>query len=200
MKRIFNKIYSAYKIQKDKYNLKRIKGPIKLVVGSGSIFEEGWIPTDINILNLLNPKQWSNYFSVASIDSILAEHVWEHLTEEDGIIAARTCYKYLKVDGYLRVAVPDGFHPNNDYINYVKPQGYGSGADDHKVLFNYQTFKRIFETAGFKINLYEYFDENGEFHFNEWKAEDGKIYRSKRFDERNIDALNYTSIILDAVK
>ena len=51
------------------------------------------------------------------------------------------------------------------------------------------------------IDLLEYFDEKGEFHYKEWSPHDGMIYRSKRFDERNQnDLFNYTSLILDAKK
>lgn len=183
-----------------KNKLRNLEGPIKLVVGSGGLFENGWIPTDIETLNLLKPKKWSKYLKKNTVSCIIAEHVWEHLTEAEGIIAARTCYDYLKKGGYLRVAVPDGYHTNIEYINYVKPGGNGAGAEDHKILYNYKSFRNIFESAGFKINLLEYFDENGLFHFVEWDPTDGKILRSKRFDERNADSLSYTSLILDAVK
>jgi predicted SAM-dependent methyltransferase len=81
----------------------------------------------------------------------------------------------------------------------VKINGSGCGAKDHKVLYTYKSLKRLFETAGFKVTLQECFDDAGEFHQTDWSPADGKIRRSKRFDERNKDgALNYTSIILDA--
>ena len=58
-----------------------------------------------------------------------------------------------------------------------------------------------FEKEGFKVNLLEYFDQEGKFHFLEWDPAEGNIIRSKRFDERNQDGnLRYTSIILDAYK
>jgi hypothetical protein len=72
---------------------------------------------------------------------------------------------------------------------------------DKQVLYTYSTFKSIFEVVGFSVVLYEYFDERGTFHYNEWDPEDGKINRSKRFDERNNGGeLKYTSIIMDAKK
>ena len=55
------------------------------------------------------------YFNEGSIDAILAEHVWEHLAEEEGLAAAKCCYRYLRPGGYLRVAVPDGFHPDANF-------------------------------------------------------------------------------------
>ena len=174
---------------------------LRIVVGSSGVFEKGWIPTDVSTLNLLKPKKWRLFLKENSIDIILAEHVWEHLTVEEGMQAASTCYTFLKKGGWVRAAVPDGFHPRQEYIEYVKPGGTGAGADDHKVLYNYKTFAKAFEQAGFTVQLLEYFDEKGNFCFKEWNKDDGMIHRSTRFDERNnIDPHKYTSIVLDARK
>ena len=174
---------------------------LKLVVGAERVFDGGWIPTDIEYLNFLNKCHWKRYFKKNSIDAILAEHVWEHLTIEDGLMAAKQCFQYLKPGGYLRVAVPDGYHPDPEYIEWIKPGGVGSYSYDHQVLYNYKTFRDVFEKAGFKVNLLEYFDQEGKFHFIEWDPLEGTIHRSRRFDDRNKDGnLRYTSIILDAYK
>lgn len=175
--------------------------PIRIIVGSGAVEQADWIATDIDPLNLLKPETWGKYFSNLSIDAILAENVWEKLTKEEGMIAANNCYQYLKEGGYLRVAVPDGFNPSKTYIEWVKPGGKGKGARNHKMLYNYRELKEVFEKVGFEVTLLEFFDERGNFHERPWNDYDGKINRSKRFDERNQDGqLNYTSIILDAKK
>jgi predicted SAM-dependent methyltransferase len=58
---------------------------------------------------------------------------------------------------------------------------------------------RTMSEAGMRVELLEYFDENGRFVFNPWNASHGMIQRSYRYDERNHDGkLNYTSLILDA--
>lgn len=177
------------------------KTPLKIVVGASGIFQEGWVGTDKDNLNLLKKSDWKKLFKLNSIEAILAEHVWEHLSIEEGKLALSNCYKYLKKGGRFRVAVPDGFHPDPDYIDYVKPGGHGAGADDHKVLYNYRLLKSAFEETGFKVNLLEYFDEEGNFHCINWNTEDGMIRRSKRFDERNKNGkLNYTSLIMDGIK
>ena len=197
------KILILYKAIKGYARLKRKvrQPPIRIVIGSSGVFEDEWIATDIEYLNLLNSKHWRRYFKNNSIDAILAEHVWEHLTFDDGLIAAKQCFQYLKSGGYLRVAVPDGFHPDPDYIELVKVGGKGLGSDDHKKLYNHKTLKNLFETAGYEVRLLEYFDNRGNFNFFNWDASAGKIIRSKRFDERNINGkLKYTSIILDAYK
>ena len=125
----------------------------------------------------------------------------EHLADNKIKKANVNCYKFLKKGGKLRLAVPDGYFPDKDYIEWVRPGGTGSGADDHKTLFNYQIMQKYLEEAGFKVFLLEYWDENGKFHFNEWNTDDGKIMRSSRFDNRNKNGeLKYTSLIVDAIK
>ncbi len=175
--------------------------PLKIVIGSSGKFEEGWIRSEKQFLDLLDESTWKRYFKENEIDCLLAEHVWEHLTIEEGKKAASICYKYLKKDGWLRLAVPDGYHDNQKYLELVKPGGHGMGAEDHKVLYNYQTLSSVFQEAGFRVDRLEYFDENKIFHFNEWTKDRGYIRRSIRYDFRNSNGLTrYTSIILDAVK
>lgn len=131
--------------------------PLKrIIVGAATTQFEGWIPTNKEILNLLVGNDWADYFEPNSLDAILAEHVWEHLTQDEAVVAVSNCYKYLESDGYLRIAVPDGFHSDPDYIAQVKPGGYGSGADDHKVLYNYRTLSSLLENAGYKVRLLEW--------------------------------------------
>jgi predicted SAM-dependent methyltransferase len=200
----FGYLISQVRFLKGHCRLKRLgrtASPLRMVVGSGGVFDESWIPTDIEYLNLLDKRHWGKYFYENSIDAILAEHVWEHLTLDEGLVAAQHCYQYLKPGGYLRVAVPDGFHPSPEYIEWVKVGGVGPGSDDHKVLYNHETFSRLFEKAGFRAELLEYFDAEGNFHCADWNPAAGKIHRSARFDERNKDGgLRYTSLVLDVHK
>lgn len=177
------------------------RSPLKIIIGASGTVQPGWISTDIKHLNLLDCNSWNRYFSEGTIDAILTEHVWEHLNEQKAVTAAINCLKYLKKNGYIRVAVPDGFHRSPKYIDAVKPGGSGEGSDDHKVLYNYKTLSEVFLSAGFKVELLEWFDENGVFNFKEWDTEGGLIRRSSRFDQRNKDGrLNYTSLIIDAWK
>ena len=173
----------------------------RIVVGTSGIFEPGWIPTDIEYLNLLRPADWPRFFPEGTIAAILAEHVWEHLTPEEGLRAAQVCHRYLKPGGYLRLAIPDGCHPDPAYIEQVKVGGTGSGANDHKVLYTHETLGQLLKQAGFEVVLLEYFDHGGNFHHQEWNPADGMVHRSRRFDERNAGGqLRYTSLIVDAFK
>jgi predicted SAM-dependent methyltransferase len=175
--------------------------PLRIVVGSSGISQDGWVATESTYLDLLKRDDWENYFSTHKIDAILAEHVWEHLTPEQGLLAAINCARYLRPGGYLRLAVPDGNHPDPAYIDYVKPGGGGYGADDHKVLYTYKTLTKMLSDAGLSVRLLEYFDDERKFVANPWVPEQGMIHRSSQFDERNRGGkLKYTSIIVDAFR
>ena len=175
--------------------------PVKIIVGSGGTLLGGWISTDLETLDITSPHDWRRLFEPDCIDRILAEHVLEHLSERDCRMSLGECFCYLKPGGLLRIAVPDGFHPDPAYKKYVRPGGTGAGAGDHKVLYNYKLITEKLEAAGFEVRLLEYWDETGKFHFHEWSSEDGHVFRSKLFDPRNRDgSLEYTSLIVDAIK
>lgn len=181
------------------------KEAIKVVVGAGEYSNNpDWIQTQESELNLLNEDHWKSRFKVNSIEAILAEHVWEHLTYEEGKAAALNCFNYLKPSGYIRCAVPDGYFPDKDYQKGVQVGGPGPSdhpAASHKIVHNYKTLKSMFEQAGYKVNLLEYCNENGEFIYNNWDEKEGFIYRSKRFDHRNAEGeLGFVSVIVDAIK
>lgn len=157
--------------------------------------------TDYPQLDICSAVSFSRFFKPQSVRIFVSEHVWEHLSLEDGARACRNCFSYLKRDGLLRIAVPDGLHPDADYIAQVKPGGYGAGADDHKVLYNYRTLSAMLENAGFEVRLLEWFDEQGNFHHEEWDIDEGLIRRSTRFDPRNQqNPTAYTSLIIDAIR
>ena len=51
------------------------------------------------------------------------------------------------------------------------PENIDHPAYTHKVFYNYKTLIEVFEKAGFIVDLLEYCDENGRFHFNCWNPE-----------------------------
>jgi len=187
------------KLLKLKY---RLRGkPVRLNLGAGQTRVSGWESTDIDTLNLLKRKDWLAIAAPNSVHAMLSEHVWEHLTETQGREAATLCFEFLRPGGHLRIAVPDGLNPDTAYQEYVRPGGTGSGADDHKMLYTHVTFASLFASVGFKVDLLEYWNEEGTFFASEWEPKDGLISRSKRFDPRNQNGtIGYTSLILDATK
>jgi predicted SAM-dependent methyltransferase len=175
----------------------------RIVVGSADRAGPGWIATEQEYLDLVRPETWATFFPPNSLDAILAEHVWEHLTPDEARIATDLCYLYLKPGGYLRVAVPDGFHPSAEYQSWVRVGGAlpSQLANDHHVLYTHRTLGDLFTSAGFRVQLYEYYDEAGTFHCRDFDVARGKIWRSRRYDPRNRNGQNvFTSVILDAVK
>ncbi|QYE99475.1 class I SAM-dependent methyltransferase [Paraclostridium sordellii] len=177
---------------------------MKVILGAGNTKLDGWISTQEKDLNLLDIKDFKKYFEECSIDAMLAEHVWEHMTKEEGIVAAKNCYEFLKEGGYIRVAVPDRNFKNEWYQNMVKVGGPGPvdhPAYTHKIVYDYLSFGEVFKAAGFEVELLEYCDEEGVFHYKYWNEKDGKIGRSFRFDTRNsLEKLGMVSIIIDAKK
>lgn len=170
--------------------------PRRIVIGASGVFEDGWIPTDAYQLDLVDRETWRRYLELASVDALLAEHVWEHLTLEEGRLGAQICYSYLRPGGYIRVAVPDGLHPDPEYREYIGIDGAaGGGIGGHKVVYTYKLLREVFEGAGFATRLLEYHDEAGQPHLSEWNPADGVIHRSSKHDPRGA-----VSIILDATK
>lgn len=195
------KQYIKSQLFKNKIKQAKNTGQIKLIIGAGGTNYEGWLATDIHILNILKESDWDKYFTYNEIANVLAEHVLEHLNEEQIISALNIIYKYLKHGGCFRIAVPDGFHKDTNYVDMIKPGGYGLGSDDHKVLCNYKMMMRMLTLAGYKVELLEYWDESGNFHKKPVTAEGGYIQRSSENDNRNTNGeLNYTSLIIDAKK
>jgi predicted SAM-dependent methyltransferase len=175
---------------------------IKLIVGASYIQFKGWVCTDIQHLNIVSEKDWNYLLKGKKVSNILSEHVWEHIALEDARTANQLCFRFLESKGKMRIAVPDGYFPDEEYIEYVRPGGSGPGCDDHKVLYNYQLMRKELQQAGFKIDLLEYWDEHGQFHYKDWSPDEGgMIRRSSRFDPGNVNGkLKYTSLIIDAIK
>jgi predicted SAM-dependent methyltransferase len=181
--------------------LQATRKPRRLVVGAGGVCDPGWLSTNIEVLNILKEHDWGRIFREGTIDTVLSEHVWEHLTEEEGRVAAELSFRYLRPGGYCRIAVPDGLCPDQAYIQAVRPGGDLKGRHAHKVMYTYRTLGALFSSVGFAVTFYEFYDEEAVFNYQEWDPSGGKVWRSKRFDQRNADGkLRYTSLVMDAFK
>lgn len=206
----------------------RERHPLRVVLGGGHGLgaPRGWHLSDVEILDITRPADWKALFGARRIDALLAEHVWEHLPLAPGLEAARLCHSFLRPGGRLRIAVPDGGHPHEEYREYVRPGGQGGGAASHEVLFTVASLVDLLETAGFATRPLEYWDAEGRFHHEPWSTADGSIGRRPRFSpdrprfvrerayaafndesirpKRRITSepwpFNYTSLIVDAVK
>lgn len=178
----------------------RFQKDICLIIGAGPTKYKKWFATDIDTLDVTKETDFKKSFQKKKINKILAEHVLEHLTDTEIGKMLKNIYQYSNQNLIFRVAVPDGYHAELDYINTVKPGGTGEGADDHKHLFNYQTLSKTFEKSGYTAEPIEYWDENGQFH-STYEDSNGYIRRSFKNDKRNKDGKpHYTSLIIDFYK
>jgi len=102
------------KLHNDK-NIKKLiqKDLIKLHLGCGTIYKDGWINIDNNCDNNIQKLDlnWdlrtSLPFPDNSVDFIYNEHFLEHLTVEEGISAIKDFFRVLKNNGVMRIAMPD---------------------------------------------------------------------------------------------
>ena len=174
---------------------------IKIIVGAGPTKYNGWFSTDIITLDVTKESDFEKYFSKKKIKNVLAEHVLEHLSNEDLEKMIKNFYKYSSDDINIRIAVPDGFHADENYISTVKPGGTGEGAQDHKNLFNLNTLSNLFERSGFVAYPVEYWDEERNFQKGYKDDANGFIIRSFINDKRNKEGNPvYTSLIVDFKK
>lgn len=172
--------------------------PVRIIIGAQKTKLDSFISTNVDTLNVLDRNSFKNHCKPNQVDVFLAEHVWEHLTFDDGVVAASNCREFLKCGGILRIAVPDGYHGSKRYIDKVKPGGFGAWSKDHKILFTYKTLSKLLYKAGFNIKLLEYWDEYHSFHHINWDASLGTIFRSLKFESPNPN--RYSSLIIDAIK
>lgn len=172
--------------------------PLKVIIGAGATRYQGWIATNLPAFDILQHKHWAQLFQPNSIERMLAEHVIEHLTIEQFKDFLRTARIYLAHGSCVRLAVPDGYHPDPNYIQHVRPGGIGGGADDHKVLYTCDLISDLLAAQGYDCQLLEYHNAAGEFRHQDWQAEDGFVHRSIFHDPRNAAGQKvYTSLIVD---
>lgn len=125
---------------------------IKLQLGCGKTFKEGWINSNYttklknlkyydemrkqghNIVELDVTKTW-DMFEDNTVDYIFSEHMIEHLKETDGLFCLKESYRVLKSGGIIRTIAPS----RTFYENIV-------GNDLHEFVINY--CKKIFRKSG----------------------------------------------------
>jgi len=178
----------------------RIKAarPLNVILGAGSVAMPGWVATDSQVLDVRSGRAWERLFAPASIDRLMAEHLFEHLSAAECQTAFSQCFRYLRSGGLLRIAVPDGNRKDPEYMEEVTPP-----KDGHRVLFTVDELRHRLAQVGFRVTPLEYFDAKEEFHCYPWREEDGLIRRSARYDRQERfkrGALYYTSLIVDARK
>lgn len=135
---------------------------IKLNLGSGSDYMEGWINVDLYTGHTTDER-----FDVKqlpyqdnSVDEIKAFHIIEHFPWTEGLVAIREWYRVLKPNGRLWLETPDLLESCKEYVNgdeYTRDELIGhffseagdSPGQTHYVLFSETKMKKIMELTGF---------------------------------------------------
>lgn len=122
---------------------------IRIIAGAAETFQVGWYSTNEQWLDVTDPADWQRVFhGKRLIAHAVAEHVFEHLTYDECRKALANISSHMVDGGRVRIAVPDGYHPDEDYLRHVGIDGIGGDAADHKQLLNVDVLFQLFREAG----------------------------------------------------
>lgn len=177
--------------------------PQKLIVGANGRAPDGWVMSDSEYLDITKKEDWERFYRDGVIDEILAEHVIEHLTQPQALAAFGCFYRFLKPGGHVTISVPDGGHPDQRYINAVKPGGTGHEAEDHKMLWSLHTLRVDLEAARFRVVPIEYWQNPGGIFHRAAKC-GARKHLTRTWDNdpraKTFNEVRYTSLIVQAFK
>ena len=176
---------------------------LKIIVGAAETFHLEWYSTNEQWLDITDLADWKRVFRGKRIVThVVAEHVFEHLTLQEAMEALRLIAIHLVDGGRIRIASPDGYHPDENYIRHVDIGGIGDDAEDHKQLLNVDTLSEMLRKSGFKTVHIEGYNANGELIKNPWSSEDGFVRRSRMNELKNSWGFTDagTSLIVDGIK
>jgi predicted SAM-dependent methyltransferase len=141
--------------------------PLRLHLGSAANRLSGWVNVDLlrpgRTLELYWDLRRPLPFRDSSVDAVFAEHLLEHLSFPAGVALLRECRRVLRLDGIVRVGVPDldryvaSYLGNDDIIERVRPGrptralalGEPFFLDGHKCMYDFETMRLALITAGF---------------------------------------------------
>jgi len=203
---MLKKIVETYKLNKIIRTLSFKKKLIKLHIGCGTNYFDGWLNIDNNSDNNINKLDvnWDLRYPLSikesTVDFIYNEHFLEHLTVEEGQGVLRDFFRILRPGGVARIAMPD---LEISIRRYLKPDWktdplinkfgfkFKTRAErintvfrswGHKWLYNDEELKRRLEESGFK---------------NIVKC---KFHKSKYRDLRNLETRKESTLIMEAKK
>ena len=147
----------------------------KLQIGCCKNVLKGWLNTDISLrcLHGVYLDAGKHFpFPEASFSYVYSEHLFEHLTYQQGLNMLRESYRILKPGGVIRIATPDLHFLLNlyqepekplhkAYMEYsVKQEGMPPTAVyvisrfhtswGHQIIYDMETLTRLLEQVGFR--------------------------------------------------
>lgn len=150
---------------------------IKLQLGSGKNFLEGWLNTEKSVSLCLKGAVYmdvSQKFALPddSVDYVFSEHLFEHLTLSQARNMLKESYRVMKSGGIIRLATPDieflldlYQHPdkeiNQRYMKWAAKDGHIPAmpvyvinrfhtAWGHQIIYDYDTLAALLTESGFK--------------------------------------------------
>lgn len=179
---------------------------VNLILGAALTRQKGWFSTNEGWLDISKQKDWVRLFKGKKrVRRVVAEHVFEHLTLDEMRNALKLIYEHLVYGGSLRIAVPDGNNPNDEYRKFCGINGLGADAKDHKQFITYELLSKELSKLGFEFILIEGYLKNKKLISKQFNNELGNIIRTRN---NNIDnnkkgwdfVDSNTSLILDCFK
>jgi predicted SAM-dependent methyltransferase len=185
------------------------KGPIKLHLGCGTVYKEGWINVDNNSDNNIQKIDinWDLRmplpFPDNSADFIYNEHFLEHLTVEEGISSIKDYYRVLKPGGVMRIAMPDleniilayndlNWKENNKEflekfgLTFIQTRAERININfrwwGHKWLYDWEELERRLKEAGCE------------------KIKRCTLFESEHEELKNLETLNESTLIAEVTK
>jgi hypothetical protein len=168
---------------------------MKLNLGSGTQILKGWTGVDIFKAEIqYNLRKFPWPWDAGSASEILASHILEHFTREQGVQFLEECHRILEPYGRLHIAVPDmdkfiDCHLTGDFTPL---QGYGwtdlnylCGGDEREI-FDHNKHKYMYCFASLAYTLLDL-------------GFGGIVRRVKPLDFDN-PAYAHLSLYVDAVK
>lgn len=181
--------------------------PIRIILGAAETYQDGWYSTNEQWLDITRTDHWRNVFKCKKLlTHMVAEHVFEHLSYEECQRTLKNISDHMEKGGRIRIAVPDGYNPDPEYLRHVGIAGIGDDAADHKQLLNVDILSGLLQEAGFEVSHLEGYTKTGELIKKPYLKEDGFIWRSRvnHAVQDNKKPWSFpdaqTSLIVDGVK
>lgn len=129
----------------------------------------------------------------------------EHLSEKEMMTAlGHIADNISEKGGRIRIAVPDGYHPDPVYLRHVEINGIGDDALDHRQLLNVDTLSAHLREAGFEPVHLEGYTRDGVLVQKPYDTADGFVRCSRANPKRKNNPWKFpdadTSLIVDGIK